>query len=359
MTRRDCTARLEQQSTGWPLEDVSALDHAKAAFPLGSPETSLTRKLQDSQLSVLARDLLKKWQRYFGVKGTRKVIITLDESANASPSFLQLPLGDNALDQCELTERLTKNAENVSGDRLLAFAFHVIIYALPFLTIAQQKENVFWYWSYSRRSKNLLYLFRAVNMVFAYLCTNQIDKNIKSEKVFLIADEVADTADRLHVFFKLSGAEGDVEKVAHWIDCAYAITGVITAIGNMCEAIETDHDREKCLYAAKSSIIAFGPYGDVGKGIIDQEILEIGIRSKEKLLRRKVYVPEKIQFLFYDFVRDIVNLSEGFEYWAQWFEERMRGDVPFTENIKYSVNIPDKIGAKGVYAVNVYLSDKS
>jgi hypothetical protein len=126
------------------------------------------------------------------------------------------------------------------------------------------------------------------------------------------------------------------------------------------EAIDVESKAENFIHKVASSIDALAYYdGGVSEALIfEAEKISEAVDIND-YLSQEVRLPQQGQNLLDQFLKAVANLSQGFEYWARWFRDRIQGIAVVPKQLYLSVDIPEDVERRGVYAVNLYLNEQN
>jgi small GTP-binding protein len=216
----------------------------------------------------------------------------------------------------ELEQRMVeieKRLENLPKHLVVGFAARVATYSLPGLTENYENREFLWFWKETARQKYLLAVFRALNITW---CASL------QEHIRFMGANAINTADILSAISANSSA--NAADIAYAVHIAYAATYTTNPATNAANV---------AIYAANSNFTQH----------------ELNLISSDNYLSQPLHEhPQTKQF-----IQQLKKIK--FDYWADWYQDRLNGKPLALELLEKSVFLPDEIKSKSPREINVYL----
>ena len=226
-----------------------------------------------------------------------------------------------------------------------AIAVRAAAMVLPLFTLRMEGKEPFWYWKQEYRAKDVLAIFRAINVAwFVSLGGNKHSANfanVANAAAFAATkadtNTIANAAANATAFAATNAAGKAVDAAAFAFAAAAA-----DATGNATFAAAA--------FAADAA-------GGIFSEMLDSNLLEIENCLDpavfiEKLLPPSALIAPDLSQIFSDNLR---SMGEGFDFWADWYEDRLAGKPVDLITLELIVSLPEEILSQGPAATNAYL----
>ncbi|MCP4698560.1 MAG: hypothetical protein GY862_17175, partial [Gammaproteobacteria bacterium] len=235
-------------------------------------------------------------------------------------------------------ENIKKRLQELPPRLAAAFAVRAALRVLPMLAQGRGKKDFLWFWPEKKRERHLLSVFRAPQAA----CLGLLEKNRD------IAAYYADTYDAA-----AATAAYAAYNAAATADDAAAADAAAAAAAAADAAADAAYDAD----AAAAYAAAAANY-TLKKLSLDElnflkEDNDIFIYLQTPLWPA---LPEEFRDLYETFIQQLKNMGAGFDYWAEWHQERIEGKPLDLALLHESVLLPAEIKEqKKPAAINAYL----
>jgi len=212
---------------------------------------------------------------------------------------------------------IEKRLKDLPRHLVAGFATRMATYVLPVLATNCDKAGFLWFWKDEKREKHLLSLFRALNIAWYVARASDVgeEKNIFAY-AFVYANAAADAA---------AGAAADAVYAKAAANAAKAAAYAASA-------------DNAATYAANAAAY-------------DIAIIEFNLLTSPDNYLSQPLPKHHQSELFIQSLRKI-----GFDYWADWYQERLDGKPLDLELIEKTISLPDEITTKSPREINAYLA---
>lgn len=245
-------------------------------------------------------------------------------------------------------DEIKEQLKDVPRDLCVAFATRAALRVLPLLASNDKKNKPFWYWTKSQ-NKHLLAIFTASHFGLAFSFGA---KNISAFDTFFDAISAADNAADAAADAFSAHTSTAVEAIYSARAATAAVAAYSAAATAADAAANADAPDDAYAYLANISKL----FKDEIKS--DLHLLK-GNPDIQLFLQQPLWkqsFPNELTSIFQRFQQWTNTLDAGFDFWLDWYQQRLDGKPLDAILLEKQVNISDEIKRQGVKPVNAYLA---